>query len=116
MRVLGRDEADAQLLSKFWRFARVQGRRSRRSTPTRLEDVEAQAYALLLAERAGVRCRRWSSPAAAGPGTALIACPPAPRRDALATSMPATVTDALLDRPVAAGCARLHAARVAHGG
>ena len=54
VRVLGRDEADAQLLSKSWRFlAYKDGGPTLHST--RLEDVEAQAYALLLAERGTVR-------------------------------------------------------------
>ena len=53
VRVLGRDEADAQLMSKFWRSLAYKDGGPALHT-TRLEDVEAQAYALLLAERAGV--------------------------------------------------------------
>ena len=68
VRVLGRDEADAQLLSKSWRFiAYKDGGPSVHLS--RLEDVEAQAYALLLAERARRHRARGSwSPAPPDPG------------------------------------------------
>jgi uncharacterized membrane protein YbhN (UPF0104 family)/tRNA A-37 threonylcarbamoyl transferase component Bud32 len=112
VRVLGRDEADAQLMSKFWRSLAYKDGGPALHT-TRLEDVEAQAYALLLAERAGVRVSPVVVAGTAGPGAALIASRPlagAPLCDLDAS----TVSDAMLDdlwRQVAA----LHDARVAHG-
>jgi uncharacterized membrane protein YbhN (UPF0104 family) len=112
VRVLGRDEADAQLLAKSWRyFAYKDG------GPTvhlsRLEDVEAEAYALLLAQRAGVAVPNVVVAGTAGPGTALLAFRPL-AGTALVDAEPAAVTDdVLLDlwRQVEA----MHAARVAHG-
>ena len=103
VRVLGRDEADAQLLSKFWRVARSTRTAVRRCTRTRLEDVEAQAYALLLAERAGVRVPPVVVAGTAGPGAALIASRPLAGQPPAPTSIPRTVTDAHARRPLAAG-------------
>ena len=112
IRVLGRDEADAQLMSKFWRsLAYKDGGPTLHST--RLEDVEAQAYALLLAERAGVHVPPVVVAGSAGPGMALIASR-TPAGQMLAGVNPTSVTDVMLDdlwKQVAA----LHAARVAHG-
>lgn len=112
IRVLGRDEADAQLMSKAWRsLAYKDGGPKLHST--RLEDVEAQAYAMLLAERAGVRVPPVVVAGSAGPGMALIASR-MPSGQLLAETDPASVADAMLDdlwKQVAA----LHAARVAHG-
>ena len=57
VRVLGRDEADAQLLAKFWRFLFYKD-----GGPTlhltRLEDVEHEAYTLLLADAGRRQWRR----------------------------------------------------------
>ena len=49
IRVLGRDEADAQFLGKLWRSFLYKDSGARIHL-TRLEDVEHEAYALLLAE------------------------------------------------------------------
>ena len=70
VRVLGRDEADAQLMSKFWRSLAYKDGGPALHT-TRLEDVEAQAYALLLAERADVQVPAVVVAGTAGPGAAL---------------------------------------------
>ena len=86
VRVLGRDEADAQLMSKFWRFCAYKDGGPTLHT-TRLEDVEAEAYALLLAERADVRVPGSRRPGSAGPGMALIAVAPARRHPSLSTSI-----------------------------
>jgi uncharacterized membrane protein YbhN (UPF0104 family) len=112
VRVLGRDEADAQLMSKAWRsIAYKDGGPALHST--RLEDVEAQAYALLLAERAGVDVPPVVVAGSAGPGMALIASRPLPGT-ALCDVDAASVTDAMLvDLWKQVGA--LHAARVAHG-
>jgi undecaprenyl-diphosphatase len=112
VRVLGRDEADAQLMSKFWRSIAYKDGGPALHT-TRLEDVEAQAYAMLLAERAGVHVPRVVVAGSAGPGMALIASR-MPTGTLLADADPTSVTDAMLVdlwKQVAA----LHAARVAHG-
>lgn len=112
VRVLGRDEADAQLMSKFWRSLAYKDGGPALHT-TRLEDVEAQAYALLLAERAGVQVPAVVVAGTAGPGAALIASRPLPGA-AMCDLDAGGVTDALLTalwQQVAA----LHAARVAHG-
>ncbi len=112
VRVLGRDEADAQLMSKFWRGLAYKDGGPALHT-TRLEDVEAQAYALLLAERAGVVVPAVVVAGTAGPGTALIAS--RPLSGALVCNLDAlSVADEMLVdlwKQVAA----LHAARVAHG-
>jgi uncharacterized membrane protein YbhN (UPF0104 family) len=112
VRVLGRDEADAQLLSKFWRFLAYKD-----GGPTlhltRLEDVQAEAYALLLAERAHVTVPSVVVAGSAGPGMALIASRPL-EGTRLVDADPASVTHAQLAelwKKVAA----LHGARVAHG-
>ena len=112
VRVLGRDEADAQLLSKSWRLLAYKD-----GGPvvhlSRLEDVEAQAYALLLAERAQVTVPAVLVAGSAGPGAALIASRPLTGAR-VCDADPATITDALLTdlwRQVGA----LHSARVAHG-
>ncbi len=112
VRVLGRDEADAQLMSKFWRSLAYKDGGPALHT-TRLEDVEAQAYAMLLAERAGVQVPAVVVAGTAGPGAALIAS--RPLAGTRLSDMDAdAVTDAMLDdlwKQVAA----MHAARVAHG-
>ena len=76
LRVLGRDEADAQLLAKFWRFLFYKD-----GGPTfhltRLEDVEHEAYTLLLADRAQVPVPPVVVAGTAGPGTALLVVRPA---------------------------------------
>jgi undecaprenyl-diphosphatase len=66
VRVLGRDETDAQLLSKFWRFVlyRDGGQRLRL---TRLEDVAAEAYACSWPSGPGCRFPRSSWRARPGP-------------------------------------------------
>jgi uncharacterized membrane protein YbhN (UPF0104 family)/tRNA A-37 threonylcarbamoyl transferase component Bud32 len=112
IRVLGRDEADAQLMSKFWRSLAYKDGGPALHT-TRLEDVEAQAYAMLLAERAGVHVPPVVVAGSAGPGMALIASR-TPSGQVLTDADAASITDSMLEdlwKQVAA----MHAARVAHG-
>ena len=112
VRVLGRDEADAQVMSKLWRSLLYKDGGSRVHL-TRLDDVEHQAYMVLLAAQAGAQVADVVVAGAAGPGAALIVERPfeGPR---LADVDPATVTDDLLDALWhQVGC--VHAARVAHG-
>ncbi len=66
MRVLGRDEADAQLMSKFWRVAGVQGRRSRRCTPPGSRTSRRRPTRCCSPSAPTSPCRRWSSPAPPG--------------------------------------------------
>jgi uncharacterized membrane protein YbhN (UPF0104 family)/tRNA A-37 threonylcarbamoyl transferase component Bud32 len=110
IRVLGRDEADAQFFAKLWRLAAY-----RDGGPnlhlTRMENVEHQAYTMLLAERAGVRVPTVVVAGEAGPGTALLAerTPHGPRLDD--ANEP---TDAVLD-DLWKQVVHLQAAGVAHG-
>ncbi len=112
VRVLGRDEADAQLLAKFWRLV-VYKDGGPNVHLTRLGEVEHEAYVVLLAERAGVLVPSVVVAGTAGPGAALLVSRPL-EGSLLANADPAAVTDALLDdlwRQVGA----LRAAHVAHG-
>lgn len=112
VRVLGRDESDAQFLSKAWRWLAYKDGGPELHL-TRREDVEAEAYATLLAERAQVRVPHVEIAGSAGPGTAVIVVrnPEGPRL----SDVPAEqVTDDVLQelwRQVDA----MHAAHVAHG-
>ena len=112
VKVIGRDEADAQLLAKAWRFVAYKD-----SGPTlfltRLQQVEHEAYTVLLAHNAGVRVPEVVVAATAGPGAALLVERPAlgPR---FAELEPAAVSDELLVN-VWGQVARLHSRSLAHG-
>jgi undecaprenyl-diphosphatase len=112
IRVLGRDEADAQLLSKVGR-----GLVYKDAGPslhlTRLAEVEHQAYVMLLAQRAEVRVPNVVVAGIAGPGAALLVTEPV-EGTRLVDADPATVTDALLD-DLWTQVHHLHDARVFHG-
>jgi glycosyltransferase 2 family protein len=112
IRVLGRDEADAQLLARFWRFVLYKEGGSQLYL-TRLEAIEHDGFAMLLAARAGVRVPELIVAGTAGPNTALAALRPLPG-PTLAEPDGATVDDATL---VATWhqVAAMHGARVAHG-
>jgi undecaprenyl-diphosphatase len=113
VRVLGRDETDAQLLSKFWRSALY-----KEGGPTlhltRLEDVSAESYALLLAERAGVPVPDVVVAGKAGPGAALLVTRPPAAVAPLASVDPTVVTDHVL-ADLWGHVRQLHTAHVAHG-
>jgi uncharacterized membrane protein YbhN (UPF0104 family)/tRNA A-37 threonylcarbamoyl transferase component Bud32 len=112
IRVLGRDEADAQLLGKLWRSFLYKDSGARVHL-TRLEDVEHEAYALLLAEHRGVSVPAVVVAGSAGPGAALVATRPVPG-PRLSEADPASVSDEFLEslwREVA----KLHGAGLAHG-
>jgi undecaprenyl-diphosphatase len=113
VRILGRDETDAQLLNKFWRSVLY-----RDGGPTlhltRLEEVGAEAYALLLAQRAGVPAAEVIVAGKAGPGAALLVMRPPADAVPLADIDPAAVTDEVLSDLWT--CVRqLHDAHVVHG-
>lgn len=113
VRVLGRDEADAQVVGKAWRtLVYKEGGRGAQQL-TRLGEVEHEAYVLLLAERAGVTVPHVLVAGTAGPGAALLVTRPL-AGEPLSSVAADRVTDAVLDdlwRAVGA----LHDAHVAHG-
>ena len=112
IRVLGRDEADAQLLARFWRFLLYKEGGGQLHL-TRLQDIEHDAFAMLLAARAGVRVPNMIVAGSAGPDTAIGAVRPldGTRLDTLDA---AAVDDATLIA-VWQQVGLLHGARVAHG-
>ena len=108
---LGRDEADAQLISRAWRYVAY------RDTmpmlfPTRRQQVEYEAYVQLLARDAGVSAPRVVVAGATREVALLVAEIPA--GDALADTDASRVTDAVL-RHVWENVVTLHATRIAHG-
>jgi undecaprenyl-diphosphatase len=112
LKVIGRDEADAQLLTKVWRSIVYKD-----SGPTlyltRLQQVEHEAYAALRAKDGGVRVPDIITVGTAGPSTALLVARPltGPRLAELAAD---DLSDATL-HDLWEQVARLHAARLAHG-
>ena len=80
---------------------------------TRLEDVEAQAYTLLLAERADVPVPPVVVAGTAGPGAALLVIRPLDGTPPVATSIRRTSPTRC--SPTSGSRSALHAARVAHG-
>ncbi len=108
---IGRDEADAQLLARLWRFVAY------RNTvpaffPTRRQQVEHEAYVALLARDHGVATPRVLAAGSAGSLAVLVEEVPA---GATLRDLPrAKVTDALLGR-IWAHVRLLHDARVAQG-
>ena len=108
----GRDERDGQLLSKLWRFVWYED-----SGPTlhvtRLQHVEHQAYAMLVAKDGGVAVPKVLAATTAGPGTAVLV-ERRPRAGRLSDIEPSALTDRVLDAAWRA-MTRLRHARVAHG-
>ena len=112
IRAYGRDERDAQLLSKLWRFVWYED-----SGPTlyltRLQQVEHEAYAMLLARQAGASVPNVVAAATAGPGTAVLV---ERHADAIELSDESIeLTDDVLDDAWSALVA-LRGARISHGG
>ncbi len=112
IRVLGRDEADAQFLAKVGRSVLYKDAGPKMHL-TRLSEVEHEAYVTLLAERAEVRVPPVVVAGVAGPSAALLVIRPV-AGTRLKETDPAVVTDAVLD-DLWAQVSRLHGARVAHG-
>ncbi|MCB1006872.1 MAG: phosphatase PAP2 family protein, partial [Acidimicrobiales bacterium] len=112
VKVLGRDQRDAQFLSKAWRWLTTKD-----SGPTlyltRRQEVEHEAFVDLLAARGGVCVPEVVAAATAGPDAALLVeRRPAGRGfDGLAAD---EAGDDVLDA-VWTEVARLHAAGIAHG-
>jgi glycosyltransferase 2 family protein len=112
VKVIGRDETDSQFLAKCWRFFVYKD-----SGPTffftRLQQLQYEAYTLLLARDGGTRTPDVVIAGTAGPGAALlVARPVAGTR--LADADPDAITGPILDA-LWGQVASLHAARVAHG-
>ncbi len=111
VRVLGRDEADAQFIGRAWH------RILYRSTPgrlflSRIEDVEHEAYCVLRADQAGVRVPSVVVTGTAGPGAAVYVERPV---DGVPLSeLPADRVDERLLEEVWRQVDRLHSANVAH--
>jgi glycosyltransferase 2 family protein len=112
VKVLGRDQRDARLLTKVWKFLYYKD-----SGPTlyltRIQEIEHQAYLTMLARNGGVRVPPVVVAGTGGPGTVLMA-----ERDVggrrVADFESAEVDDALL-ADVWAQAAQLHHIRIAHG-
>jgi glycosyltransferase 2 family protein len=71
IKVIGRDEADAQFLAKLWRFV-VYRDSGPRLAWTRLQQVEHEAYLGLIAREQGVRVPPVVAAGTAGPRAALL--------------------------------------------
>ena len=112
VKVIGRDEADAEFLAKLYRF--VVYRDSGPSLAvTRLQQVEHEAYLMLIAREHGVRVPAVVAAGTAGPRAALLVERPVDGTR-LRDLEPKRVDDALL-REVWEQVRALHAARVVHG-
>lgn len=112
VKVLGRDDANTQLAVKAWRSL-VYKDAGPTFTLTRLQQVQREGFAMLLAGQNGVRVPDVLMAATAGPGAALLVVrPPAgPRLSELAGEQ---ITDTLLD-DLWHQVERLHAAHLSHG-
>jgi uncharacterized membrane protein YbhN (UPF0104 family)/tRNA A-37 threonylcarbamoyl transferase component Bud32 len=112
VRVLGRDAQDTQRLARRWRSLAYRDP-PRSVAEGRLEQVEHEALATLMAAQAGVRVPEVVT-AALGPyGDALVAtC--RPDIDPLERASPDEVSDETL-RDLCEQVARLHAAGISHG-
>jgi undecaprenyl-diphosphatase len=112
IKVIGRDESDARLVAKLWRFLLYKDS-GRRPSWTRLADVEHEAYVTLLARDGGVRTPQPLVAGSAGPSAALLV-----ERPSLGVSLrdlpPALATDRLLEA-LWVQVRQLHAAHVVHG-
>lgn len=112
VKVLGRDEREAKLVTKVWKFLYYKD-----SGPTlfltRIQEIEHQAYLTLLARNLGVRVPPVVVAGMGGPGAVLLA-----ERD-VGGRVVATLANAELDDDLLADiwaqAAQLHHARIAHG-
>jgi len=112
VRVLGRDDTDTQLAAKVWRSIAYKDN-GPALTLTRLQQVQREAYAMLLAGKSGVHVPDVLVAATAGPGAAVLVVRPVAgaRLNDLGGDQ---ITDDFLDA-LWSEVARLHAARLAHG-
>lgn len=112
VKVIGRDEVDAQLLAKAWRFLVY-----KEPVPplhlSRVQQVEHEACMALLAAAAGVRVPEMTFVGRAGPNAAVLVMRALSGRP-LAALRPSEVTEVLLVA-LWQQVAMLHRARIAHG-
>ena len=112
VRMLGRDAQDTQRLARRGAFFRTSD--PPRSAPVgRLEQVEHQALAILMAAQAGVRVSEVVIAALGPDGDALVVTRQ-PDIDPLELSQPDQVDDRTLEE-LLTQVARLHAAGISHG-
>jgi glycosyltransferase 2 family protein len=112
VRVLGRDAQDTQRLARRWRLLAY--RDPPRSAPVgRLEQVEHEAVATLMAAQAGVRVPEVIA-VGLGPEDDALVVNRQPEIEPLELSNPDQVSDATLE-DLWQQVARLHAARISHG-
>ena len=112
IKVIGRDEADAQFLSKLWRFV-VYRDSGPRLAWTRLQQVEHEAFLMLVARDREVHVPRVVAAGTAGPRAALLV-----QRPVAGTrlgAVDAAVVDEGLLGAIWEQVVRLHAAHVVHG-
>jgi uncharacterized membrane protein YbhN (UPF0104 family)/tRNA A-37 threonylcarbamoyl transferase component Bud32 len=110
--VFGRDEADAQFIAKLSRSIAYKDSGDRMYL-TRIQQVEHQAYTMLLARDAGARVPSVVVAGVAGPNAALLVTR-SPAGTRLIDLEESAVTDALLDA-IWAQAISLGRARVVHG-
>ena len=112
VKAIGRDERDASLLAKCWRFVAYRDSGPSLSL-TRLDQIEHEAYAQLRAEAGGVGVPSVIVAVTAGPQTALLVAE-APDGQVLRDIASAQCTDELLD-DIWGQAVLMHEARIAHG-
>jgi glycosyltransferase 2 family protein len=112
VKAIGRDEVDAQLLAKVWRFL-VYKEPAPPLYLTRGQQVEHEACLTLLARSAGVRVPDVVFVGRAGPNAALLVFRPVVGRS-LSDLEPGLVSDALLEA-IWTEVAKMHAGRIMHG-
>ena len=112
IKVIGRDEADAQFLAKLWRYV-VYRDSGPRLAWTRIQEVEHEAFLMLIARNHGVHVPAVVAAGTAGPRAALLVQRP------VAGTRLGDLDPAALDEPLVRAVweqvACLHAAHVVHG-
>ena len=112
VRVLGRDAQDTQRVARRWRLLAY--RDPPRSAPIgRLEQVEHEALATLIAARAGVRVPKVVTAGLSAEGDAVLVTRQ-PDLASLELARPEDVSDGLLEE-LCRQVAQLHAAGISHG-
>jgi uncharacterized membrane protein YbhN (UPF0104 family)/tRNA A-37 threonylcarbamoyl transferase component Bud32 len=112
VRVLGRDAQDTQRLARRWRSLAYRDP-PRSVADGRLEQVEHEALATLMAAQAGVRVPEVVT-AALGPGGDALLATRQPDIKPLESALPEQVSDEIL-RELWEQVARLHTAGISHG-
>ncbi len=111
VKVVGRDEAQSRLLTKLWSLLVYRDSGPRLSL-TRTQQVEHEAFLMLVAKQAGVTVPEIVAAGRAGPRAAVLVERPVVG-EVLADADPATVDDAVLNR-IWENVAALQRARIAH--